>query len=165
MVHGDSDDDWKRKAATRLEPSCQVDCRPLHELTHCRAFAEHSASENVCRTLAGQTKKSINEESCQSHAILPANFLRNPPCQEAIFRYFRTRLEHEAEQSRPSYPTLALEKGLDTLELFASEPAGLTKSYFSNAQSLRDWRESKCLRLSIKQSVVYCSRPQITHCQ
>jgi hypothetical protein len=28
----------------------------------------------------------------------------------------------------PRYPTLALEKGLDMLELFASEPAGLTKS-------------------------------------
>src|SRR4029077_4784551 len=65
----------------------------------------------------------------------------------------------------PRYPTLALEKGLDILALFASEPAGLTKSYFRNAQSFRDWRESKCVRLSIKQSVVYCSRPQITHCQ
>jgi hypothetical protein len=32
----------------------------------------------------------------------------------------------------PRYPTLALEKGLDILELFASEPAGLTKSDFRN---------------------------------
>jgi hypothetical protein len=28
----------------------------------------------------------------------------------------------------PRYPTLALEKGLDILALFASEPAGVTKS-------------------------------------
>jgi len=35
--------------------------------------------------------------------------------------------------------TLALEEGLDILELFASEPAGLTNSYFRNAQSFRDW--------------------------
>jgi len=39
----------------------------------------------------------------------------------------------------------SLEKGLDILELFASEPAGLTKSYFRNAQFFRDWRESKRL--------------------
>jgi len=75
------------------------------------------------------------------------------------------RLEHETEQSRPSLSDSSVEKGLDILELFASEPAGLTKSYFRNAQCFRDWRESKCLRLSIKQSVVYCSQPQITHCQ
>src|SRR5271167_429043 len=33
-----------------------------------------------------------------------------------------------SRQSAKRYPTPALDKGLDILELFASEPAGLTKS-------------------------------------
>src|SRR5216684_5122756 len=74
------------------------------------------------RSCERRQKSSAQEDSLtyQNHCRLC------PPSPSAWFRQFMKKTKTPKASSR--YPTPALEKGLDILELFASEPSGLTKS-------------------------------------
>ncbi len=68
-------------------------------------------------------KRAVNHMRSYSELFEKSPFVRNP-CSGISER----ALSMKPNKVVPRYPTLALEKGLDILALFASEPAGVTKS-------------------------------------